>query len=102
MLFALSSHLFIIINIKMSSEEEFIINPTTNRPIKVHGRVYRQLKRQGLVESTLNNGNVESTPNKAVRSTIDPRKLIQKEDLEAALDRLLQEKDEEDVSIEYY
>ena len=67
--------------------EEYLTNPTTGRPVKVGGRVWKQLKRNGLVESTHDIDIVESTKHS-------------RPSLENCLDRILEENDEQDV--EYF
>ena len=79
-------------------ESEYVTNPTTGRPIKVGGRVWKSLKRHGLVESTYNTDDAESAEYTRPDKT--------KETLEDVIDRMLageeeqEEEDEGDVS--YY
>ena len=65
-------------------EEEYITNPTTGRPVKVNGRVWRSLKRHGLVESSIDTDTAESP---------EPSRPT---DLEATLDALLTQDDDND------
>ena len=72
--------------------EEYITNPTTGRPVKVGGRVWKQLKRNGLVESDAESTNDTVNAESAQYSRPD-------EELENCLDRLLEEDDQE---VEYF
>ena len=65
-------------------DEEYITNPTTGRPVKVNGRVWRSLRRHGLVESAMDMDDGESAEDS--RPT----------DLEATLDALLNTNEEEE------
>ena len=65
-------------------DEEYITNPTTGRPVKVNGRVWRSLKRHGLVESSIDTDTAESP---------EPSRPT---DLEATLDALLTQDDDND------
>ena len=65
-------------------DEEYITNPTTGRPVKVNGRVWRSLRRHGLVESALCTDDAMSP---------EPSRPT---DLEATLDALLTQDDDND------
>ena len=65
-------------------DEEDITNPTTGRPVKVNGRVWRSLRRHGLVESALCTDDAMSP---------EPSRPT---DLEATLDALLTQDDDND------
>ena len=44
---------------------EYVTNPTTNRPVRIGGRVYKQLVRNGMIESMIESTHVaESTLDK--------------------------------------
>jgi len=65
-------------------DEEYITNPTTGRPVKVNGRVWRSLRRHGLVESALCTDDAMSP---------EPSRPT---DLEETLDALLNTNEEEE------
>ena len=67
-----------------STDNEYVTNSTTGRPIKVGGRVWRSLRRHGLVESAMDMDDGESAEDS--RPT----------DLEATLDALLNTNEEEE------
>ena len=74
-------------------DSEYVTNPTTGRPIKVGGRVWKSLNRHGLVESTYNTDDAESAECTRHDKT---------DDLENTLDDLLNDEEEDEEDVSYY
>ena len=70
----------------MDNESTFVINPTSGRPIKIGGRVYNILKKQGYVESAMD-----------IERKKEPKKRETKDDFEKWMMEC-----EKDDSTEYY
>ncbi len=87
-------------------DNEYVTNTTTGRPIKVGGRVWKSLRRHGLVESPIDTDDAESTePSRpeALEATLDA--LLMQDDVVNTNDVVNtdeEEAEEEDGGVAYY
>ena len=87
------------------TDNEYVTNSTTGRPIKVGGRVWKSLRRHGLVESAMDMDmdDVDSTEDSrptALEETIDA--LLMQDDANDDDDEEGGEEEEEDGGVAYY
>jgi len=87
-----------------STDNEYVTNSTTGRPIKVGGRVWKSLRRHGLVESAMDMDDVDSTEDSrptALEATIDA--LLMQDDANDDDDEEEgEEEEEDDGTVAYY
>jgi len=84
-------------------DKAYVTNSTTGRPIKVGGRVWKSLRRHGLVESAMDMDDVDSTEDSrptALEETIDA--LLMQDDANDDDDEEGGEEEEEDGGVAYY